>query len=243
MHQASVGFHCPECVKGGKQQILRGAPTFDPIVTKILIGLNVVIFVLAQGRAGADLDFGLIGRGFVSGEGFIGVAEGEYYRLVTSGFMHAGLMHLAFNMYALWILGPQLERVFDRPRFIALYMVSLFGGAAGVMLLDPNAITVGASGAIFGLFGAIAVIQRSIGMNIWASGLGPILALNLFITFAIPRISVGGHLGGLVAGGLVGLLYIAAIRARQSPWVALGAATVFGLALAAVSIQLALNPI
>lgn len=243
MRQASVGFHCPECVRGGKQQVFRGTPRFDPIVTKILIGLNVVVFALAQGRAGADLDFGLIGRGFVLDDGFVGVAEGEYYRLLTSGFMHAGLMHLAFNMYALWILGPQLERVFDRPRFIALYVVSLLGGATGVMLLDPNAITVGASGAIFGLFGAIAVIQRSMGMNIWASGLGPILALNLVITFAIPRISVGGHLGGLVAGGLVGLLYVAAIRSRQKSWVVLTAVSIFGIALTAASIQLALHPL
>lgn len=239
MSQASVGFHCPECVKGGKQQVYRGPATFDPIVTKILIGINVLVYIVSVGSDQVTLDYSLIG-GF---DGLLGVANGEYERLITSGFLHAGLMHLLFNMYALWILGPQLERVFDRPRFIALYFVSMLGGATGVMLLDPNAFTVGASGAIFGLFGAIAVIQRSMGMNIWASGLGPVLALNLVITFAVPRISVGGHLGGLVAGGLVGLMYIAVIRARQSEWLALGATLVLGATLAFASIQLALNPI
>jgi len=240
MKQASVGFHCPECVKGGKQQVFRGPAVFDPIVTKVLIGINVLVYL--GSAAGGDrflIDYGLT-AGFENG---FGVADGEYARLLTSGFLHASLFHLAFNMYALWILGPQLERVFDRPRFIGLYVVAMLGGATGVMILDPNSFTVGASGAIFGLFGAVAVIQRSMGMNIWSSGLGPILGLNLLITFAVPRISVGGHLGGLVAGAIIGALYIAAVRAKQSEWLALGVALVFGLALAFASIQLALNPL
>ncbi len=241
MHQASVGFHCPECVKGGTQQVFRGAPTFDPIVTKVLIGVNVLVFLL--GNWATSTDFGLIGLGFVRGEGLVGVAEAEYYRLVTSGFLHASLFHLGFNMYALWILGPQLERVFERPRFVMLYAVSLLGGSTGVMILDPDALTVGASGAIFGLFGAIAVTQKSMGVSIWSSGLGPILGLNLLITFAVPQISVGGHLGGLVAGAAVGGLYIGMIRARQSEWVALGVAGAFGAALTFAAIQIALNPL
>lgn len=240
MHQASVGFHCPECVKGGKQQVFRGTPTFDPIVTKILIGLNVVIYLVTTTNDQVFRDYSLFGG--VEGSG-LGVADGQYERLITSGFLHASLMHLLFNMYALWILGPQLERVFARPRFLGLYVASMLGGATGVMLLDPFAFTVGASGAIFGLFGAIAVIQKSMGMNIWTSGLGPILALNLGITFLVPRISVGGHLGGLVAGALVGLIYIGMIRARQSDWVALVMVTAFGAALAFASILLALNPL
>jgi len=239
MKQASVGFHCPECVKGGKQQVFRGPVTFDPIVTKILIGINAVIYLVSANSVSFLSDYGLIG-GF---EGRFGVADGEYERLLTSGFLHASIFHLAFNMYALWILGPQLERVFDRPRFIGLYVVSMLGGSTGVMILDPDAFTVGASGAIFGLFGAVAVIQRSMGINIWSSGLGPILGLNLLITFAVPRISVGGHLGGLVAGAIVGALYIAAVRAKQSEWLALGISLAFGASLAFASIQLALNPL
>ena len=185
MHQASVGFHCPECVKGGKQQVFRGTPTFDPIVTKILIGINVLVYLWTTASDQAVLDYSLI-AGFDGAD--FGVAGGEYERLITSGFLHASLLHLAFNMYALWILGPQLERVFNRPRFIGLYFVSMLGGSAGVMLLaDQLSFTVGASGAIFGLFGAVAVIQRSLGINIWASGLGPILALCLLYTSPSPR--------------------------------------------------------
>lgn len=243
MSQASVGFHCPECVKGGRQRVYAGPPVFDPIVTKILIGINAVVYLVSAGSDQITRDYSLIGFGFFFDVGPVGVAEGEYERLITSGFLHAGLMHLLFNMYALWILGPQLERVFDRPRFLALYTVSLLGGATGVMLLDPNAVTVGASGAIFGLFGAIAVVQRSMGANIWSSGLGPVLALNLAITFAIPRISVGGHLGGLVAGAIVGLIYVATVRARQNEWLGFGAAVLLGVALTAASIQFAMNPL
>lgn len=243
MHQASVGFHCPECVKGGKQQVFRGPPGFDPIVTKVLLGLNVVAYLASAGSTRTDIDFGLLADGFLSDGTRIGVAQGEYVRLVSSGFLHASLLHLAFNMYALWILGPQLERVFDRPRFVLLYFVSLLGGSAGVMLLDPDALTVGASGAIFGLFGAITVIQRSLGRSIWASGLGPVLALNLFITFAIPQISIGGHLGGLVAGGAAGAIYILAIRTRQRDWVGPAAVATLGVALVFAAILFAGNPV
>jgi membrane associated rhomboid family serine protease len=238
MHQASVGFHCPECVKSGKQQIVRGPVTFDPIVTKVLIAINVVIYLWSTNRPQVVEDYALRG-GF---DGVIGVANGEYERLISSGFLHGSLFHIGFNMYALWILGPQLERLFERPRFIALYFVSMLGGSTGVMILDPNVETVGASGAIFGLFGAIAVVQRSNGAKIWSSGLGPVLGLNLLITFAVPNISVGGHLGGLVTGAAVGAIYVAAVRARQNMWVALAAATALGAALVFASIQISLNP-
>jgi len=146
-------------------------------------------------------------------------------------------------MYALWILGPQLERVLDRPRFVALYVASLLGGAAGVMLLDPGSFTVGASGAVFGLFGAVAVVQRANGVSIWASGIGQVLALNLLLTFAIPRISVGGHVGGLVAGAVVGYVYIALMRAGQKPWVGAAVATAFAVVLGVAATAFATNPV
>ena len=132
------------------------------------------------------------------------------------------LFRSGFNMWALWILGPQLERVLDRSRFVALYFVSMLGGSVGVMLLDPNIATVGASGAVFGLFGAVAVIQRASGGSIWRSGIGQVLVLNLVFTFAIPSISVGGHVGGLVVGATVGAVYVAVARARRSVWVGFG---------------------
>ena len=252
MHQASVGFHCPECVKGNTQQVFRGPPQFDPLATKVLIALNVLAFLWATAAGGSPtsigseplFDGGLVGRfpDFARGE-FIGVAEGEWYRIVSSGFLHDGLLHLGFNMYALWILGPQLERILDRTRFVALYFVSMIGGAVGVMLLDPSSFTVGASGAVFGLFGAVAVIQRAAGQSIWRSGIGQVLGINLLLTFAIPQISVGGHLGGLVAGALIGVLYVVTIRAKQSWWVGAAGAAALGVALAAIAITLASNPI
>lgn len=247
MHQASVGFHCPECVKGGKQQVFRGPPTFDPVITKALIAINAIAFLWSTAQSGSISriagrvlrDYGLFG-----GDGFgIGVANGEAYRLVTSGFLHDGLIHIGFNMYALWILGPQLERILDRPRFIALYGAALLGGSTGVMLLNPDAFTVGASGAVFGLFGAVAVIQRAAGINIWASGIGQVLALNLLLTFAIPRISVGGHVGGLVTGAVVGLIYVGVVRSGQRPWIGAAAAIAIAGALAAASVFLAGNPV
>lgn len=247
MHQASVGFHCPECVKSGKQQVFKGPATFDPLVTKALIAMNALAFLWSSAESGSISriggsvlrDFGLFG-----GNGFtIGVADGEAYRILTSGFLHSGLIHIGFNMYALWILGPQLERALDRHRFIALYLTALVGGAAGVMLLDPDAFTVGASGAVFGLFGAVAVIQRAAGINIWASGIGQILGLNLLLTFAIPRISVGGHVGGLIAGAVVGAIYVGLARTGKSPWIGTAAVVALGVVLSLASVYVASNPV
>ena len=171
------------------------------------------------------------------------VADGEWYRIVTSGFLHDGIFHLGFNCFALWIMGKSLEQFLGRPRFVALYFVSLLGGSSGVLLLEPNAVAVGASGGIFGLFGAMAIVQRSAGMSIWASGLGPILALNLFITLAVPRISVGGHIGGLIAGGVVGVIYVSMQRRKSPSSAATGAAVALGALLALLSLLLASNPV
>lgn len=247
MHQASVGFHCPECVKGGKQQVFRGPPTFDPIITKALIAINAIAFLWSTSQSGSISrisgrvlqDYGL----FAGTDFSIGVAQGEAYRIVTSGFLHDGFIHIGFNMYALWILGPQLERLLDRSRFIVLYAASLIGGATGVMLMNPDSFTVGASGAVFGLFGAVAVVQRASGISIWSSGIGQILGLNLLLTFAIPRISIGGHLGGLIAGAVVGAIYIGLTRAGQKTWVGAAAATSVAVGLAVAAVYLAGNPI
>lgn len=242
MHSASVGFHCPECVANGKQQVIKGPPVFDPVVTKALIAVNVAVWVWSTVQSGTP---GRISLELLVDGGLIGVAvdDGEWYRIVTSGFLHDGMFHLGFNMYALWILGGQLERVLQVPRYLALYVVSLLGGSVGVLLLDPDAVTVGASGAVFGLFGAIAVVQRSAGMNIWASGLGPVLALNLLITFAVPRISIGGHVGGLATGALIALVHVQFVRAGRNEWEAVGVTAVLGAAFVAASLFLAANPV
>ncbi len=230
MNTASVGFHCPDCAHTGGQRVIKGPVVFDPIFTKVLVGLNVAAFVLAGVWGGSLTRLG--GRPFQEGALFGPlVDDGEWYRVFTSAFLHDGFVHLGFNMWALWLLGGQLERIFKPSRYLILYVVSLIGGSFGALLLDPLTPAVGASGAVFGLFGATAVLQRSAGLSIWAGGLGPVLAINLFLTFAIPQISIGGHVGGLVAGAGVGVLYVAMVRARTPEWWAAAGAAAFGVVI------------
>jgi membrane associated rhomboid family serine protease len=219
MHPAAVGFHCPECARAGRQQVhtmasLRAGA--DPILTKILIGLNVIAFLAISGGGGGIgtpsgslyVDGLLIGGGVFSDAGFIGVDAGEWWRIVTGGFLHANLMHIGFNMFLLWLLGSELEPFLGRLRFGLLYAASLLAGSFGVLLLDPNVATVGASGAVFGLMGAMVVAQRAVGVNPWQSGIGGLVAINLVITFLVPNISIGGHVGGLIGGAIAGALFI-----------------------------------
>ena len=235
MNTASVGFHCPECTATKSQRVIVGPVVFTPVLTTVLVAFNVAVWFVSTLEGNSFLfDYALWGPI---------VADGEWYRIVTSGFLHDGIFHLGFNGFALWIMGRSLEQFLGRLRFLVLYFVSLLGGSVGVLLLEPNALAVGASGAIFGMFGAMAIVQRSIGMSVWASGLGPILAFNLFLTFAVSKISVGGHVGGLVAGGVIGLIYVSLKRARKPDSAAVGAAVAFGALLVVLSLMLASNPL
>ncbi len=248
MHPASVGFHCPSCTSRTRATVVNVRDlVWRPLVTQALIAVNVVAFVWAVATGGsldrigfdALVDGGLIGGGIVQrGGGFevIGVAEGEWWRLVTGAFLHDGLFHLGFNMWALWILGSQLERVLGRARFAALYVGSLLAGAFGVLLVSPEVPTVGASGAVFGLMGAALVVQKAAGIDPWSSGLGAVIAINLLITLAVPRISLGGHVGGLVGGVLIGTVLVESIRRRWEPAVALVATGVLAVAFVAGSV-------
>lgn len=180
--------------------------------TFILIALNVAVFFaeIATGSGGVGTmtsslipEFGLFGPS---------VANGEWYRLLTSGFLHASIVHIGFNMFALFFLGRILEPGIGTARFVAIYFVSLFAGSLGAVLLSPGSLTIGASGAIFGIFGATFIIARSRGVDALASSIGIILVLNLVFTLGRPEISIGGHLGGLVGGVLCALFILAGER-------------------------------
>lgn len=245
MVQASVGFHCPDCVGRAAKASPVVEPSWrrsaDPIATKVLIGLNVAVFVLSAAGAGSGAASGLMGgvSGSVYEQGVLFgplVDQGEWWRIVTSGFLHGGLLHLGFNMYVLWILGSMLEPALGRGRYLALYFVSMLAGSLGVLLVSPQAATVGASGAIFGLMGAAVALQRDRGIDPWRSGLLTLVGLNLLITFAVPGISVGGHVGGLVGGALAGLVAFWLERQRVSTVATLAVLAVLGVGFSVAAV-------
>jgi membrane associated rhomboid family serine protease len=200
MTATPVGMRCPECSRQKTEvRTLRNVYA-NPTATYILIAINVLLFVGAT--AGGSSFAGRPGGSVTADLALFGpaVEAGDWWRLVTSGFMHAGVIHILFNMYILYWLGTMLEPVLGHVRFAALYFASLLCGSFGVLLLSPDSVTVGASGAVFGLMGAAFVLQRLRGVDPMASGIGPIILLNLAITFIIPGISIGGHLGGLIGG-------------------------------------------
>jgi membrane associated rhomboid family serine protease len=217
---APVGIRCPDHSgqpQGAErvaQRVRRaGFAGTGALVTKGLIAANVLVFLvnLAQGaslsRNGGSLfdDWALVGRVTFDGLTLVGVAEGDWWRLVTSTFLHGGILHLGLNMLMLYWIGAPIEEAIGRARFLILYLVSGLAGSAGALLLtDQNAITVGASGAIFGLLGAALVFERQRTFVLGGSALS-IIVLNLVLTFAVPNISIGGHVGGLVGGALGGL--------------------------------------
>ena len=202
MTPTSVGMRCPECSKQRTQVKRVGSMGGDPTLSYILIGINVAVFLGAflsepgtlGGSGNSLIDEGGVARVFV--------ADGEVWRLLTAGFLHGGLLHLLFNMFALYVLGGILEPAVGRLRFALIYFVSLLAGSFGALLLTPRGLTVGASGAIFGLMGATVIVMRNRGINPMESGLGLWIGLNLLITFTIPNISIGGHIGGLLGGAL-----------------------------------------
>jgi membrane associated rhomboid family serine protease len=177
-----------------------------PMVTYALIAANVAVFVLQISSQTLQYKLSLFP---------VAVAGGQYYRLLTSAFMHYGIVHILFNMWALYVLGPPLEQQLGRLRFAALYLLSALGGSVVVYLFSPlNAATAGASGAIFGLFGATLVAAKRLHLDIrWLISL---IVINLVITFTVPGISWQGHIGGLVTGALVAAAYVYAPRARRT---------------------------
>jgi len=233
MTPTPVGMRCPECSR--QKTKVRTAATIrrDPQLAYVLIAVNIIAFVAMTAGGG-----GLTGRGggevYTNGALFgPAVAAGDWWRIITSGFLHAGLLHIAFNMYFLYFLGTLLEPEIGKLRFGIIYFVSLLGGSFGALVASPDAVTVGASGAVFGLMGAAILALRARGIDPMQSGLGVTLLLNLGITFLIPGISKGGHLGGLAAGLIVGyLMFEVAERRRMSMTPVIGACVALAVALA-----------
>ncbi|MFB7077337.1 rhomboid family intramembrane serine protease [Streptomyces sp. NPDC056308] len=229
MVSASVGFQCPDCVRQGagtghgpgaaRPRTVAGAPvTADPrLITKILIGINVAVFIVVYVKGSLLEDLTLFGRAnLYYGGPPEGVAEGQWYRLVTSMFLHQEVWHIAFNMLGLWWLGGPLEAALGRARYLALYLLSgLAGSALTYWLAAPNQPSLGASGAIFGLLGATAVLMRR--LNYDMRPVFVLLAVNLVITFnPWGGIAWQAHVGGLIAGTLIAIGMVHAPRERRA---------------------------
>src|SRR4051794_39898051 len=184
MTPTPVGMRCPECARQRTQVRTVRNLTGEPTLTYILIGINAVV-LLGEMLSGASLAGGAFGGSQLIAKGSLygpAVADGEVWRLVTSGFLHAGLIHLLFNMYALYILGTLLEPAIGKLRFGLIYFVSLLCGSFGALLVSPDTHTVGASGAVFGLMGAAVAVMRQRGIDPWQSGLPLWIGLNLVFT-------------------------------------------------------------
>ncbi len=236
MTPTSVGMRCPECARERTQ--VRTVRNFraDPTVTYALIAINVVAFIVSTVFGGGLANAGggeIIDKGGLYGP--LIATQHEYWRIVTSGFLHAGIFHIGFNMLLVYFIGSQLEPALGHLQFLGIYVVGLLGGAAGALLLDPTALTLGASGAGFGLIGAAIVVSRERGLGM-DQNLILLLILNLFLSLR-PGISIGGHLGGLV-GGVLAALVVTKVGERRGQ----AAAGLVGcglLAIVAVAVSLA----
>ncbi|MGN6166769.1 MAG: rhomboid family intramembrane serine protease [Solirubrobacteraceae bacterium] len=231
MTPTPVGMRCPACSRERTRvKTVRSLPS-APSVTMTLIAINVIVFV-AEFVTGGQLVSGSSGTVVTDGVLFgpAIVHQHEYWRLITSGFLHDGLLHILFNMLFLWIVGPQLESAIGSFNFAVVYVVSLLAGSFGALLFQPDVPTLGASGALFGLLGALMVVAYDRGISIWRSGLGPILVINLVFSVAVRNISIGGHLGGFVGGVIAGWLVVQLSQRRGLP-----AAAMAGCALVAVA--------
>jgi membrane associated rhomboid family serine protease len=261
MRDAAVGFQCPECVAEGKKSTRSGRtaygglrPTNASTTTLVLIGINVAVWlaILASGAGASRLvdvlalrPNGLcevpgqggfdVARALCTGNGewLPGVSDGAYWQLITSAFTHVQLLHIAFNMFALYLFGPQLEIYFGRVRYLALYFISALTGSALVYWAGPEFVpTVGASGAIFGLLGAMLVVSLKIRVNV--QGIVVLLAINFLMTVTISNISWQGHVGGFVGGLLVAGILVYAPRQHRTAYQAAGLAALTVLTVVAI---------
>jgi membrane associated rhomboid family serine protease len=234
--QAAVGVHCPECVRESRASAPKTKSRFRtafrpgsgrPVVTLTLIALCVVVFLLQllTGVRSGPVSQTLLYHPILT---LI-----EPWRIITSVFAHGSIFHLAFNMYTLYIFGQMLEDALGRARFLTLYLLAGFGGSVAVLLLAPGSAVLGASGAIFGLMGAFVVIQRGLGGQ--NRGLLVILGLNLVFPLLVPgsAISWQAHVGGLVVGAALGLIFMKT-RAQRKRALQIGLIAAVAVALVAL---------
>lgn len=245
LREASVGYQCVDCVEAGRPAA-RGRTTIagarlagKPVVVPVLVAINAAIFLLTvvQARSLNGNDASDLFRMWALNPGR--VADGEWWRVVTAGFLHFGPMHLLFNMLALWVIGRDIEMILGRTRFVAVYLVSLLGGSAAALLYYGNdARVAGASGAVFGLMGGLAVVLRR--MQVPATQVLVIIAVNIAISVALPGISLVGHIGGLVVGAIATAVMVYAparnrVAVQTVAMAALTALVVGGIVLGALT--------
>jgi len=221
LHDAPVGSHCFECIRAARppaaERVRQRVAGAGPVVTKAIVWINVGVFLLTATSPGGSI----MGEGVSQLHQKLGlygpaVHSGELYRLLTSGFIHFGLFHIGFNMVLLYRFGEMLEVALGRVRFGALYLASLLAGSFGALLLSPNALTGGASGAVFGIFGAVAIGLHQRGVDVWQSGIGGLIVVELVLSFVIPGIAIGGHIGGLIGGFVCGAFMLRVPTTRRS---------------------------
>ncbi|MEV5497827.1 rhomboid family intramembrane serine protease [Nonomuraea fuscirosea] len=239
MRDAAVGFQCPECVAEGNKGLRQARSTFGgnvvrtPIVTYALLVINLLVFG-AQYLTGNQVTAEL-----AMWPGGVAVHD-QYYRLITGAFVHNDIFHILFNSWALYVVGPYLERAFGHVRFSALYLIGALGGSVLGLWLDPlMQPTVGASGAIFGLFAAVFVVGRKLDLDV--RGIAVLIVINLAITFIVPGISWTGHIGGLITGALLSGALAYAPRNNRTLWQVLAIAG--ALAVLAVLVMVRVSAI
>jgi membrane associated rhomboid family serine protease len=234
MTPTPVGMRCPECARERTRvRTMRSSSGNPALVTQALIVINVLVFIVEVGTGtslGGSRTGTLVDKGGLFGPAIVN--QHQYYRIVTSGFLHYSVLHIAFNMFFLFIMGPMLEPAIGRVNFAVVYLVSLFAGSFGALLFQPDALTVGASGACFGVLGALIVVAWDRGISIWRTGLGPTLLINVVFSLSVAGISIGGHLGGIIGGGLAGWVIVQLAEKRRMQ----GAALAGCLLIAAISV-------
>jgi membrane associated rhomboid family serine protease len=253
MNEASVGHQCPECVSEGRRSQRPVRTAFGGsvagrggVVTRALIGVNVLVMVLSfvtggLGAIGGGAWGGLLGNStpltsklaVISSPALYAADPWQYYRLFTAMFVHYGLLHLLVNMYVLWILGRDLERALGPARYLAIYLVAGLGGnVAAYIFSAPGTATAGAATAVFGLMAAIFVILRRLKLSV--APILPTIVINIVFTLVISSVSVAGHLGGLAVGALAATVvaYAPSGNRDRIQWIGLGALTLILIVLA-----------